>query len=69
MRKNGNLKLSIFALICSITVVLLGAVPLFDRHNDAQILMIFTGSFAAGIALRDIIYKIREQRAKEADDE
>jgi hypothetical protein len=62
-------RLSIFALICSIAVVLLGAVPLFDRHNDAQILMIFAGAFAAGIALRDLVYKIRNQETEEKDNE
>ena len=63
------MRLSLFALICSIAVVLLGAVPLFDRHNDAQILMIFAGAFAAGIALRDLVYKIKEQKTEEREDD
>jgi len=62
MSRKRSLKREIFALAGSMIVVLLGAVPLFDRENDGLILMIFFGAFASGIAFRNLLTRIREDR-------
>lgn len=48
MKINRKTKIKIIAFFCAIAVVLISAIPLFDRHNDALILILFFGSFAAG---------------------
>lgn len=62
MGRNRSIRMEIIALCGSMIVVLLGAVPLFDRHNDAQILAIFFGAFATGISFNRLIGKIREKK-------
>ena len=60
-----SIRKEIFALCGAIIVVLIGAIPLFDRHNDAQILMLFFGAFGAGIAFNRLIIKVRNNKQKE----
>ena len=62
MRRKRKIRIEIFSLICSIAVVLLSAIPLFDRHNDAQILILFFGAFAAGAALTNLIRDVRSDK-------
>jgi hypothetical protein len=42
--------------------VLAGGIPLFDRHNDAQILTLFLGSFAAGMMTLSLIKEVRSRK-------
>jgi len=65
MRRKRRIRVEIFALCCSIVVVLMGAVPLFDRHNDAQILMLFFGSVAVGAAMANLIRDARNKKKEE----
>jgi hypothetical protein len=65
VRKNRSLKLEIIALVCSVIVIFMSAAPLFDRHNDAQILTLIFGSAAAGVALGNLIRKSRERKKEE----
>ena len=67
MPRKKSIRKEIFALCGSIVVVLIGAIPLFDRHNDAQILMLFFGAFAGGISFRNLIVKLREKNRKIED--
>ncbi len=62
MARERSIRKEIIALCGSMVVVLLGAAPLFDRHNDAQILAIFFGAFAAGISFYRLIEKVREKK-------
>ena len=59
-----TMKKEIIALCGSLVVVLIGAIPLFDRHNDAQILALFFGAFAAGAASTNLIIKVRDKKRK-----
>jgi len=61
MRKK-SIRKEIIALCGSLIVVLIGAIPLFDRHNDAQILALFLGAFVAGISFSNLIRKMRDKK-------
>ena len=39
----------------AVAAVLASAVPLFNRHNDALVLLLFFGAFGAGMTLSNII--------------
>jgi hypothetical protein len=65
MARERSIRKEIIALCGSMIVVLLGAVPLFDRHNDALILALFFGGFATGISFRNLIVKLRDRKGKE----
>jgi len=67
MARKRSVRKEIFALCCSLVVVLLGAVPLFDRHNDALILTIFFGAFAAGISFARLLAKLRAGKGTDAE--
>jgi hypothetical protein len=62
MNKSAKIRLQITALLCSIAAVLASAVPLFNRQNDAQVLLLFCGAFGAGITLSNIIHDKRRNR-------
>ena len=62
MTRKRTIRMEIFALCASLIVVLMSAMPLFDRHNDAQILMLFFGAFAAGAACSNLILKVRSKK-------
>jgi hypothetical protein len=57
--RKRSVRKEIFALGCSIIVVLLSAVPMFDRNNDAQVLVLFFGAFAAGMSFARLLAKLR----------
>jgi hypothetical protein len=65
MRRKRSIRLEILALCGSLVVVLIGAIPLLDRHNDAQILAVFFGAFAAGISFNRLIIKLRDRKRNE----
>ncbi len=62
MTRKRSIRFEILVLCGSLVVVLLGAMPLFDRHNDAQILTIFFGAFAAGVACSNLIISVRRKK-------
>ena len=62
MARTRTMKKEIIALCGSLVVVLIGAIPLFDKHNDAQILAIFFGAFAAGASCCNLIIKVRDKK-------
>jgi hypothetical protein len=65
MRRKRKIRVEIFALCCSLIVVLLGAIPLFDKHNDALILTLFFGSVAVGASLTSLIRDARDKKKEE----
>ena len=64
MPRKRSIRKEIIVLSGSMVVVLIGATPLFDRHNDAQILALFFGAFAAGAASTNLIIKVRDKKRK-----
>ena len=62
MPRIRSIRKEILALGCSMIVVLIGAIPLFDRHNDAQILTLFFGAFAAGVSCSNLIISVRRKK-------
>ena len=59
------IKLEIFATICSFVVVLMGAIPLYNRQNDAKLIAVIFGSLAVGVSLTNLVRDIREQRRED----
>ena len=55
-------KLEIFATVCSFVVVLMGAVPLYNRQNDAKLLAVIFGSLAAGVSLTNLVRDVSDKR-------
>lgn len=68
MRRNRSIRMEIIALGCSMIVALMSAAPLFDRQNDAQILTLFFGALAAGVALSNLVRKLRDRKQKESQE-
>ena len=62
MTRKRSIRLEIFALCASLIVVLMSAMPLFDRQNDVQILTLFFGAFAAGVACNNLIISVRSKK-------
>lgn len=65
MARERSIRKEIIALCGSMIVALMSAAPLFDRHNDAQILTLFFGALAAGVALSNLVRKLRDRKQKE----
>ena len=51
MRRNRKLGAQIFTLICTIVVVVVSAIPLYNRTTDAKVIALFFGAFGAGVML------------------
>ncbi len=62
MTGKRTIRIEIIALCASLIVVMMSAMPLFDRHNDAQILTLFFGAFAAGVACSNLIISVRSKK-------
>lgn len=65
MRRNKSIRTQVFVLILAIICVLVSAGPLFNRHNDAQILMLFFGAFGAGVTVSNLIHKRRKNNDRD----
>lgn len=65
MRRKRSIRAEIVVLICSIVAVVLGAMPLLERYNDAHLLILFFGAFGAGAALTNLIRDLRSNKKKE----
>ena len=61
MRKKRSIRAEFFVLCCSIIAVIFGAMPLFEKHNIAQVLILFFGAFGAGASLTNLVRNLREK--------
>lgn len=62
MKRIKSIRVQLFFLVLSIVCVLLSAAPLFEKHNDAQILVLFFGAFAAGATVSNMIGKLKKPK-------
>jgi hypothetical protein len=51
--------LEIIALVCTVSVVLVSAIPLFTRQIDAKLIGLLFGAFGAGAMLANLIRDIK----------
>jgi hypothetical protein len=57
-----KIRFEILAFICTIAVVLVSAIPLFNRQTDAKLIALFFGAFGAGVMLTNLIRDVREDK-------
>jgi hypothetical protein len=65
MRRNTRVRLEAIAFACAVVLVVISAVPVFDRGSDASLIGLIAGSFGAGVMLTNLIRNARDARRGE----
>ncbi len=68
MKKSNVQRAGVFALICSVVVVLFSAAPLFDHKSDALVLTLFFGAFGAGVSFMSLVVNAKTNRGVGEDE-
>jgi hypothetical protein len=67
MNSRTKTRLEIVSLICAIFLVIISAIPLFNKETDAKLLGVMVGSFGAGAMLVGVIRDMRNRIRKGAN--
>jgi hypothetical protein len=62
MKKSTKFRFKVISLVGAMLVLATSAIPLFNRDNDAMLLAVIFGAFAAGAMLRDVVHEFKEKR-------
>jgi hypothetical protein len=64
MQKRYRTRIQITTFLCAVAVVLVSAVPLLNRQNDALVLTLLASAFGAGAMLSTIIQDTKQNKRK-----
>lgn len=67
VKRKNRIRYKVISLICVLTLLVMSAVPMFNRQSDAKLLGIIFGALASGVMLRDLAQELRDRKRKNKD--